>query len=113
MLLLRSSGSSESHESALSGGTPKLVRGVWTTPDPRYRGQSVRIAHGYGFAQFGPGDVREGGLIQSVKRWKEEGEQVVALDYRTAEGTKTLEMVIDREGHMRFKDGPKSLWVKR
>jgi hypothetical protein len=104
----------EAPAGAGSGSTPDVVRGVWTTPDPRFEGQSIRIAFDYGFAQFGPGDVRVGGEITDVRRWREEGNQVVALTYRTRNGDdQDLAMVIDRAGHMRLKDGPKSVWVKR
>jgi hypothetical protein len=104
----------EAAASAGSGSTPDVVRGVWTTPDPRFEGQSIRIAFDYGFAQFGPGDVRVGGEITEVRRWREEGNHVVALTYRTRDGDdQDLAMVIDRAGHMRLKDGPKSVWVKR
>lgn len=101
-------------ESDASGVAPRQVRGVWTTPDPRFADQSIRIAPNYGFSQFGPGDVRIGGHIAQVDQWRENGSRVFALTYRTRDGAdEDLELMIDGSGHMRVKGGPKSVWVRR
>lgn len=94
------------------GGAPSLIRGVWTSPDPRQEGRSIRIAGEYGFAQFGPGDIRRGGNIESIRQWKEDGSRVVELVYDAEEGSTELQMIIDKNGHMRLRDS-KSLWVRR
>lgn len=101
-------------ESVAAGPAPRIIRGVWTTPDPRFEGRSIRIAGGYGFAHFGPGDVRVGGNIENVEQWREDGERVVSLTYAPSDGApQELDMVIDKSGHMRLRGGPKSIWVRR
>lgn len=94
-------------------GVPDFVRGVWTTMDQRLEGRSVRIGSGYGFAQFGPGDIRVGGEIAAVKQSRENGSRVVHIQYQTEEGLKDVEMIVDRAGHMRLGEGSKSIWVRR
>ena len=112
LLLIRALPASEAVDASI-GMAPKLVRGVWTTMDSRFEGQSIRITPNYGFAQFGPGDVRDGGQITDVKEFREDGTRIVSLQYLSREGPRDLEMIIDRAGHMRLRQGPKSVWVRR
>jgi len=98
---------------AAAGPVPKLARGVWTTQDPRFVGESIRIGSGYGFSRFNVDGVREGGEVESVDQWKEDGNRVISIHYRTPDGLQDLNLIIDRSGHMRLKDGPNSVWVKR
>jgi len=95
------------------GVAPGAVRGVWTTMDERFAGQSIRIASGYAFSQFGPGDVRVGGVITEADEWREDDARIVSLAYEGRDGADRIEMVLDRSGHMRLRNGPKSVWVRR
>lgn len=100
-------------EAPAEGLAPKAVRGVWTTMDARLEGRTIRIAPGYAFSQFGPGDIRVGGVITDAQVSREDGKRIVSLEVQRPEGPQRLELALDRSGHMRLVDGPKSVWVKR
>ena len=106
-------GGSSATENTGVGLAPNVVRGVWTTMDARLEGRTIRIAPGYAFSQFGPGDIRVGGVITNAQVSKEDGQRIVSLEVQRPEGPERLELALDRSGHMRLLDGPKSVWVKR
>lgn len=110
---LRLASGADAPEAPGEGLAPQAVRGVWTTMDQRLEGRTIRIAPGYAFSHFGPGDVRHGGVITEARMTRDEGQRVVTLEYQRPEGPEVLELAIDRSGHMRLLNGPKSVWVKR
>lgn len=94
------------------GKAPSMALGVWSTPDPKYEGRTIRIAKGYAYAHFGPGPIRRGGLIESVKQAREDGARLITMILNRQDGDETLEMLIDRDGLMRLRGG-RSVWVRR
>jgi len=113
IVMMRRAAAGALPEVSLPGTAPAAIQGVWVTQDPRAEGRTIRIAPGYGFAQFGPGDVRIGGEIESVRQWREDGVPVYGVQYRGPDGVTEIEMTIDKLGHMRLRDGSRSVWVKR
>ncbi len=110
---LRLSAGGHVSEPVGDGLAPDIVRGVWTTMDERLEGRTIRIAPGYAFSHFGPGDVRVGGVITEAQTKSDEGKRIVTLEYQRPDGPDLLQLAIDRSGHMRLLNGPKSVWVRR
>ena len=92
-------------------GSPQIIRGVWTTQDPRFSGQSIRIRSAY-FSHFAE-ELRAGGRIQSVRQWRDDADRVFNIEYQSLDGSREISISIDPAGHMRVRDGSKSVWVKR
>jgi len=91
---------------------PAEAVGRWTTADPRYADRVLVVGIKTVSLGLGRGVPSDEGFISAVRTWREEGTEVVRLEYTTVEGPQSLEMLLEGSNRMRLRNPSDLVWTR-
>ena len=91
---------------------PESVVGTWIAQDPRYADRTIQIDPELVVIRPGREEQASVGIVTDFRSWREGGQEVVRVDYRTDDGPFSIEVMPEKRG-IRLRNPAEVLWTRR